>query len=387
MSASTRSVALALYNMGGPETQDEVEAFLSTLFQDSDLLGIPFGDGLQRFVANRIVRGRLAAVKQKYQEIGGGSPQRRITESLCAELAGALARTPVPGLRFDLVTPLFRYTKPRAAEVFAAAAAKRIDEIWLVPQYPHCSRATTGSSLREAGLLRQRLHAENRAALTLHTLEPFYDHPAFLDLWTERLKTAWEALPAGRRFLVISAHNLPLSYVLQGDPYRAQVYRTAREVTRRLRLAEHVDWALSWQSAVGRVRWMTPDTQDVLRQLGAQPQAPAVLVWPVSFVSDHIETLHEIDIEFAQLARACGLTHFTRVPNLNAAPDFASFLADRIREAAEDRAGGAANKALRSLESNPSGPSCHTQPGGCLCGRYFASGAQGLTRSLLPPLA
>ncbi len=380
-----QKVAVFFYNMGGPGLSSEVPEFLTELFQDNDLLDLPFPGLLQNFVAEKIVRKRSGAVAQKYDEIGGGSPQLSTTEALCARVEKQVKER-LTAFEIVHMGPLMRYSEPRAATGLEKALERGAEEVWLLTQYPHCSRATTGTSLREIALLRR--NDPRFAALKLRSFARYGDDPQFHLLWAKRLEQAWNNLQPGKRHLIVSAHNLPLSYIAEGDPYRSQIYETSRQTLRQLGLTEGKHWTLAWQSAVGPVKWMKPDTRDVIRRCAAAGISE-VLVWPLAFVSDHIETQHEIDIEFAEIAQEEGLERFERVPNLNCDEDFVNYLSEKIcTAAAELRSGSEKGKSetslsLRDLDTQPSGEGCHLQPGGCLCGRYYLSGKNGLKRGVL----
>jgi ferrochelatase len=394
-----KRVLLALYNMGGPGGQNDVEPFLRALFTDPDLLDIPFGRWLQNFVADKIIRKRLDEVKARYRLMGGGSPQLPITDRVCEKLATFLrtesesiglfragseteSAPQTSSAPFEIigVTPLFRYSEPRAETVLDLCIKNNADELWLVSQYPHCARATTGTSLREIGLA-QRNH-EKFSNITVRSLASYGDDPNFLDLWTRRLEQSWSQLPAGKKHLLISAHNLPLSYVAEGDPYPIQIRRTAQEVTRRLGLHEGLDWTLCWQSAVGPVRWMNPTTEASIDKI-CSAGVEHVLVWPVAFVSDHIETLVEIDLEYAELAHKKGCKTFTRVKNFDSDEDFISFLGHQVSRAARDLLRTKSTPLLRDFNERKTGPHCAAQPGGCLCANYYLSGRAGIERGKL----
>lgn len=377
--------------MGGPATQDDVEPFLRALFNDPDLLDIPFGQFLQGFVANKIIQKRLEEVKARYQQMGGGSPQLSITQQVAQKLKEKLL-SPAQGAALFCsrdnepcshpyclvdVVPLFRYSSPRAEQILQLCVDQSVDELWLLSQYPHCARATTGTSLRELALEQSKNKAFGQ--MTIRTFANYFDSPDFIELWSERVKASWEALPQGTKHLVISAHNLPLSYVAEGDPYPQQIRRTAQEVTRRLGLHERKDWTLCWQSAVGPVRWMTPTTERTIEALCAHGKEH-LLVWPIAFVSDHIETLVEIDLEYAELAHSRGAKTFSRVQNFDAHQDFIHFLSVQVERAAIELNSLASTPLLRDLTEQPAGPYCDSQPGGCLCANYFLSGRNGLTR-------
>lgn len=388
MTSNTKRVWIALYNMGGPDTQADVEPFLRALFNDPDLLDIPLGSLLQGFVANKIIGKRLEEVKKRYMLMGGGSPQLRITRAVATGLAAQLdasgrkiLNSTQDGEKTSYllagISPLMRYSEPRASTVLQKCVEAQIDELWLLSQYPHCARATTGTSLRDLALVRQSNQAFNN--IKIRSFASYGDDPLFVDLWTARVGKSWNELPHGQRHLLISAHNLPLSYVAQGDPYPLQIRRTAQEVTRRLGLLEGRDWTLCWQSAVGPVKWMSPTTEDSIDRLCAQG-VEHMLVWPVAFVSDHIETLVEIDLEYAELAKHKGVASFSRVKNLDDDPDYVQYLAQMIQRGANDLVAHGRTLLLRDFEEQSAGPFCSSQPAGCLCANYYLSGKSGMTR-------
>lgn len=391
MTAQKR-VLIALYNMGGPNSSAEVAPFLSELFNDPDLLDIPMGRWLQNFVANKIINKRLGEVIERYALMGGGSPQIPITQKVASELAQALLKRNGNELFIDAthsagdapyrlmgITPLFRYSEPRAHSVLQQCVDLNIDELWLLSQYPHCARATTGTSLREIGL--EQSNNKAFAQIKVRTLTNYFDDPSFMNLWTERVGRHWNSLKSEKKHLIISAHNLPLSYVAQGDPYPAQIRKTAFEVMRRLGLHEGIHWTLCWQSAVGPVKWMKPTTDDTIKSLCSKG-VDTLIVWPIAFVSDHIETLVEIDAEYADMAKNLGCHRFERVQNLNADLDFIELLSTFVCRAALDLTRTTASPLLRELKHQPAGPFCSLQPGGCLCGNYYLSGRDGKKRSL-----
>lgn len=356
-------VLVALYNMGGPESVEAVESFLNQLFHDPDLLSLPGGDRFQDFVAKKIISKRLEEVQSRYVQIGGKSPQLPITLHLASKIKDFLRQRGIHQV-IDVV-PLMRYSSPRAGDILARCE-KEGAALWLFPQYPHCSRATTGSSLRDVGF-----NLQDHSNVSVSTFDKYFDHPEFIELWTQRIKSHWESLPHPKH-LVVSAHNLPVSYIAEGDPYKLHIYKTAHEVCRRLHLVENIHWTMAWQSSVGPVRWMKPDTRDVIKDKNKNH----LLLWPISFVSDHIETLHEIDMEFKEIADEAQVLSFQRVKNLNGDDDFVQFSALRIAEALK-------GIGLRNLKEDPNGELCHLQPGGCLCARYFQSGLAKQKRKLL----
>ncbi len=392
---TARRIALLLYNMGGPQDTGSVEPFLRALFADNDLLGLPGPKAFQEFLAKRIAKRRTPDISKKYEEIGGGSPQLTITRKLSLALETKLKEAELktaatadvgkdtPATEFVLVMPLMRYTEPSAANCINEACAAGANEIWLLTQYPHCARATTGSSLRDfARALGNHPHPAAKT-LTIRNLASYGDDPAFQLLWQERLQTLWQQATAGSRHLIVSAHNLPIGYIAAGDPYRDQIYRSARGTLRRFGLCETRDWTLAWQSAVGPVKWMQPDTRDVIRSLGAKG-VKEIIIWPIAFVSDHIETMHEIDIEFGEIAKEAGIEKFTRVPNLNDSTGFVNYLTEKVLNAVQEVQEHGACLSARNLDCSPGGEGCHMQPGGCLCGRYWQAGRKQRERGIDP---
>lgn len=381
-----KRVSILLYNMGGPASLEDVNPFLQELFSDNDIIDMPGPALLQNFVAEKIARKRTHGVKEKYAEIGGGSPQLALTQKLSQKLFKALQNdTDLSSLPFHIqhIEPLMRYTQPRAQNILERALEEGSDELWLLSQYPHCSRATTGTSLRELGLLKAQ--DSRLSKLKIRSFAKYGNHTNFLDLWANRIRPLWESLKSqtDSAHLIVSAHSLPVQYVAQGDPYRDQILSSAYNVMSRLGLEEGRDWSMAWQSAVGPVRWLAPDTRDVIKEC-SQRGKKHLLVWPVAFVSDHIETLHEIDIEFADLAKECGIAEFKRVPNLNTDDDFSEFLCGMIKTAARELSARGSTQLLRDIEQSPSGEGCHLQTGGCLCGRYFQAGLSNHKRGLPP---
>lgn len=387
---SQKRVLIALYNMGGPSSSAEVSPFLSELFNDPDLLDIPLGRWLQSFVANKIISKRLSEVIARYALMGGGSPQLPITRRVAEALEKRLLSSTQTSLfcapqdtgnqspyRLLGVTPLYRYSEPRAKSILQTCVDLNADELWLVSQYPHCARATTGTSLREIGIEQASNSAFSR--ITVRTLSNYYDNPDFIDMWTRRVGEHWAKNTATNKHLVISAHNLPMRYVAQGDPYPQQIRKTAIEVTRRLGLHEGVHWTLCWQSAVGPVQWMKPTTDETIERLCRQG-TESLIIWPVAFVSDHIETLVEVDAEYADMAKKLGCKNFERIANLNADEDFIELINSLVCRAAQDLCVFPATPLLRDLQTQPAGPYCAAQPAGCLCGNYYLSGRSGMTR-------
>lgn len=318
-------LGLLALNLGGPRTLADVRPFLQRLFSDREIIRLPGGAMGQRLISGLIVRARLKAVLRNYASIGGGSPIHQHTVAqvggVARRLADRLARPCRPYLAF-------RYTEPSSDEALRAMAADGVEDVIALTLYPHYSTATTGSSLRE---LRRALGRTGLAGrFRIHAVDRWYDDPGYLEVLTRRVRRALDAWPASRRHRVVllfSAHSLPMSFVEDGDPYPAHVAVTVQAVVRRLGSDAPPYCALGYQSQTGPVRWLEPRTEHLLRRLG-KDGVRDVLVVPISFVSDHIETLYEVDQLFADAARAAGITTFRRIPSLNDDPEFLGALAD-----------------------------------------------------------
>lgn len=325
MTATVAPVGVLVLNMGGPGTLDDVRPFLDRLFADRAIIRLPGGPLGQRLLSRLIVAARLGAVRRNYASIGGGSPIHRYTAAQAGGVAARLAaRRGTPHRPYIA----FRYTPPSADEALAAMARDGVRDVIALSLYPHYSRATTGSSLDD---LRRALAAGGGAyRFRLRVIDRWYDHPGYLDLLAARVGEALEHWPIARRrdvALVFSAHSLPMSLVEAGDPYPAHVAATMDGVLARLDSTAPARRLLAFQSQTGPVRWLEPRTDRALETLGAAGVRD-VLVVPLSFVSDHIETLYEVDRLFAGIARAAGITMFRRTESLNDDARFLDVLAD-----------------------------------------------------------
>lgn len=322
---SEAPIGVLLTNLGGPASPAEVEPFLVNLFSDRDIIRLPGGARLQPVVARLIARLRGPAVRRRYAGIGGGSPQLAITRSQAGALAAALNRN---GERFRTFVAM-RYCPPFADEALEAMAREGIRRVVVVPLYPHYSTATTGSSDRD--LARRLARPEWQGRFEVTAVRSYADEPRYFDALAATVRGALDGFPAGRRdhvVLLFSAHALPQATVDKGDPYVGEIEVTRRGVMARLAVPNR--HLLSYQSRSGPVRWIGPGTADVLAQLG-QERVREVLAIPVSFVSDHIETLYELDQLFAGEARRAGVADFRRAEALNASPLFIEALAALVR--------------------------------------------------------
>ncbi len=334
MTAKPRGI-LAL-NLGGPRTLDDVRPFLEGLFADREIIRLPGGTLGQRWISRLIVRGRLAAVRRNYASIGGGSPIYRHTAAQLEGVTHRLAQRRGEPFRWYIA---FRYSQPSSDDALRAMAADGVEEAVALTLYPHYSTATTGSSLRELDRALDRTGLAGR--LRIRAVDRWYDHPGYLEALARRVRQGLETWPCGKRHRVVllfSAHSLPMSIVERGDPYPTHVAATVHAVVRRLGTDAPPYCALAYQSQTGPVRWLEPRTDHVLARLGREGVRD-VLVVPVSFVSDHIETLYEVDQLFADAARRAGITTFRRSESLNDDPPFLDALTDIVEGVLETPAG------------------------------------------------
>lgn len=307
--------AVILLQMGGPDSIDAVKPFLLNLFSDREIIKI--GPAwLQPFIARMIVNRRAPKVAGKYREIGGKSPIRELTEAQAVALERELGIPCCVGMR---------YWQPFTAEALRNIRASGIKRLVALSLYPHYSRATSGSSFNDLS----RCLADLDAGFEVIRIEQFYNHPLYIDALAEKIQKGLDSFPADAiPNILFSAHSLPQSFIDAGDPYLEQIQTTVRLVMERFgNIAHH----LAFQSRAGPVKWLEPLTDDMLHSLAAAG-CRSLLVVPLSFVSDHIETLHEIDIEYAEEARKLGIKDFRRTESLNSSPAFIRCLAGLVRE-------------------------------------------------------
>ncbi len=313
-----RRVGVVLFQLGGPESIEAVEPFLYNLFCDPDIIHLPLARLGRKPLARLIAATRARKVRQHYAEIGGGSPLRKSTEGQAQALEASLRRL---GIEARCVVAM-RYWHPFTAEAIARLDAYGCQEVVLLPLYPHYSSTTTGSSLREWA---RRFQAP---ATPVHIVRNFYSNPQYLEAVVEKIDLALARFDHPRKVaLVFSAHGVPVSVIAAGDPYQSEVVDTVALVMKR------GGWPnrhyLCYQSKVGGGRWLGPSLQQVLRELAAQGDT-TVCVVPISFVSDHIETLGEIDREARREAQRLGFSQFEMTGGLNDAPKFISALTELV---------------------------------------------------------
>lgn len=304
-SSQPSDTAILLLNLGGPLHLRDIRPFLLNLFNDRDI--IKLGPVLlQPLIARIIVGSRLEEVTHRYTEIGGGSP---ILQESAAQ--AAMLRRSLRGLgRTEPVKLVFRYTAPRAAGVLRSLANQGIRRLLPVTLYPHDCRATTGSSVMEL---------EREAVRWNMEVLPGVRHYATMDGYLRSLEEGIlvRLVEAPEATVVFSAHSLPLKQIQTGDPYEREIHATVEALKARLGDLPG-GYRLGYQSKVGPVEWLKPPLEDVLKSLPGRD----VIIVPISFVGEHIETLHELDIEYHRLAEDLGVKRYLRVPAPGLHPAF-----------------------------------------------------------------
>ncbi len=313
-----RRLGVVLFQLGGPESIEAVEPFLYNLFCDPDIIHFPLARLGRKPLARMIAAARARKVRRHYAEIGGGSPLRKFTEQQAQALESSLRSL---GVEARCVVAM-RYWHPFTAEAIAALDASGCSEVVLLPLYPQYSSTTTGSSLREW----ERQFQGRRTPV--HVIHNFYSNNQYLAAVVEKIDTALARFEHPRRVaLIFSAHGVPVSIIAAGDPYQAEVEETVSLVMKR------GGWPnrrfLCYQSKVGGGRWLGPSLHEVLGDLAAQAVEAACVV-PISFVSDHVETLGEIDRAARREAQRLGFSQFEMTGGLNEAPKFISALTELV---------------------------------------------------------
>jgi ferrochelatase len=326
--AAKKKVGIVMFQLGGPDSLKAVEPFLLNLFLDPDIIPMgPLGF-LRRPLARLISSRRSVSVRSKYAEIGGRSPIGTLTERQRIALVEALSDDIDP-----VAVVAMRYWHPLTQEaVGALRKAGPLDEIVLLPLYPHFSYATTLSSLKEW----RRIYDSPGSGPPQRTVSQFFDHPLYIQALVQRIGSVLRQFPDSSRIhLVFSAHGLPMSLVEKGDPYPGQVEVTVRLVCEEGR-KQFPSWPqthlLCYQSRVGPAKWLQPPLTSTIERLGVAG-VKEMLVVPISFVTEHIETLHEINIEAREDARKFGVEVFRMMPAIGDSPLFISALKDLVLRA------------------------------------------------------
>jgi len=314
-------IGVVLFQLGGPDSLHAIEPFLYNLFCDPDIIDFPFAKIARQPLAKIISTRRARHVAHHYADIGGKSPILEFTRRQAEALESELRR------EFDArVVVAMRYWHPFTEEAIAELAAQAPEEVVLLPLYPQYSKTTTGSSINEWN----RRFQPNGWNPRVHTIAGFYQEAAYLDAVTAAIDASLcDFDDLAEVDIVFSAHSVPVAIVENGDPYQRQIEHTVDLVWERGRWPARRH--LCYQSKVGASKWLRPSMHETVKDLAAAGSRN-VLVVPISFVSDHVETLHEIDIEHRAQALSLGIENYQMMPGLNDSPAFIHALASLVRQ-------------------------------------------------------
>jgi protoporphyrin/coproporphyrin ferrochelatase len=317
--------AVVLFNLGGPDSLDAVKPFLRNLFSDPAIITLP---GILRWPLARLIASRRAPKAQKiYAQIGGASPILGQTEMQAQALQETLAHD---GNSWDewRCFVCMRYWHPMTEEVVQQVRDFAPENVVLLPLYPQYSTTTTGSSFKAWD------EAVARLGTKTHRVKSYPTEPGFIAASVELIKQGLAEAGAGPRRVLFSAHGLPEKIIKAGDPYQSQVEQTAHAIVEQLGLADgigSVDWSVCYQSRVGPLKWIGPPTEAEIHRAAADKKA--IVLYPLSFVSEHSETLVELDIDYRKLAAEAGVSTYVRVPTVGTHPKFIEGLSRLVRDA------------------------------------------------------
>lgn len=313
-------ITVLMFNLGGPDSLEAVEPFLKNLFSDPDIIDIPLGKILRQPLARLIARRRAPKVQHIFRLIGGASPILEITRRQASALQTALGETLPAHVRVAM-----RYWHPFLKETLLQIPANQ--QVLVLPLFPHYSITTTGSGFNE---IQRIIQQEKLDGERFSFIADYHDHPAFIRSWAQLIRETLVQVPADIReriTILFSAHGVPQKVIRRGDPYQRHVEESVRLIMREAGLPNaHL---LAYQSKVGPVRWLEPSVEQAFSRLAAEGR-DAVLVVPVSFVSEHSETLYELDILLKDIAQDAGIRHYYRVPALNSHPAFIQSLKEVV---------------------------------------------------------
>jgi ferrochelatase len=316
--------AVVLMNLGGPDRLEDVEQFLYNIFSDPDVIQLPLGFLWQGWLARRIARKRTHESQENYRKIGGRSPILELTRDQAAKLDERLG----PGFKSYIAMRAWAPTTEQAVDALLADGAKRIVAL---PLYPHRTRAMSVSSVREL----YRVIGMRRASLKVHEVCCFPTEPGFIEAWADCLRGTLAQIPEAKREktpVLFSAHGLPQSLVDQGDPYLEHVKKTVAAVVAAVDPAR--PHRLAFQSRATGAKWLEPSTQQALTDLARQGVEDVAVV-PIAFLTEHVETLFELDMLIRDHATAVGIKGYHRVLAPNSAPKLIDALASLVRRALE----------------------------------------------------
>ncbi|HKQ04884.1 MAG TPA: ferrochelatase [Blastocatellia bacterium] len=353
---SQERIGVLLFNLGGPDTLDDVRPFLFNLFADPDIIRLPWRF-MQKPLAWMISTQRYKKSRGYYEKIGGGSPLRRITDEQARALETALKSRGIDARAYVAM----RYWKPFTEEALEQILRDEISHLVVLPLYPQFSISTTGSSLNRMNeLIKERRYRLPRTSVVCS----YEGDEGYISALAASVAEKLAEFPnPDQTHILFSAHSVPVSYIKQGDPYLEQTERTVEMVMQRL--GKQRPFTLSFQSKVGPVEWLGPATDATLRRLASEGIGQLLMV-PVSFVSEHSETLYEMDLLYGELADEVGIKDYRRVPTMNCRADFIDALARLVERAL---APGAASAARINCRYCPAAASGATANQLCACDR------------------
>lgn len=319
---TSSKTGILFLNLGGPDCLENVKPFLFNLFADPDIIKLPFSSIFQKPLAWLISTKREEEAQENYQLMGGRSPILQFTEAQGEALKQALMQHGQPEMNVYIA---MRYWHPFTEEAVDQIVKDGIERLIVLPLYPHFSYTTTGSSLNE---LKRVMDARN-IKLEISVVPPYYDHPLYLQAMKECVEEGLNSnqwtCPKEDVQIVFSAHSLPMKHVKKTkDPYPEQIYTCAETIAS---FFPNNPWELAYQSQVGNMPWLGPSTDGMLHYFAGKNRDNLLIV-ALSFVSDHVETLVEIDQQYIPLANALDITHCYRAPSLNTNPSFIQAMAD-----------------------------------------------------------
>jgi len=335
--------AVVLFNLGGPDSLAAVEPFLFNLFYDPAIIGLP--KPLRYLVAKLISKRRAPVAQEIYKHLGGGSPLLPQTQ----DQANALEDYLSDGQDEYKVFIAMRYWHPRANETVKEVANFDPDEVILLPLYPQFSTTTTGSSVEEW----EKLAKQAMLNCPTTSLCCYPKNSGFVDACVDLIQQKLSKIEDQKPRLLFSAHGLPKKIIEAGDPYQWQVEQSVAAIVEALGISD-LDYGICYQSRVGPVEWIKPATEDEIAAAGKDNKS--LMVIPVAFVSEHSETLVELDIEYAELAKTAGVPNYYRIPTVTTHSKFIAGLGDMVK-----------NLAIGQIQSEKGPIICPNAHGACEC--------------------
>ena len=312
-------IGVVLMNLGGPLSKDDIEEFLFNLFMDPYIIEIPLRGFPRRMLARFIAKKRAEKTAHYYDVMGGKSPQFDLT----VLQADALEKRLQQSIEAKVYVGM-RYFKPYIEETYHSLLNDNIENVVLLPLYPHYSRTTTLSSFEEWN----RVTENPNRRMKVVQIESYHDNPLYIEALVERIIEALGRFPERIRddvYVLFSAHGVPVRVIKRGDPYQKQIIETVGLVSGNF----HNPHSLAYQSRVGPVEWLGPPTLDEIKRLAGEGEKN-ILVVPISFVSEHSETLYEVNYLFRNEAQSAGVEQFEMMPALNDSPKFIKALAELV---------------------------------------------------------